>query len=62
MDTNEFKQVLSQAQLLGFETFGDLANLKEKLGCKDNRSFVNAVNALFCKYGDQIVISLAEVA
>ena len=62
MDTNEFKQVLSQAQLLGFETFGDLADLKQKLGCKNNRDFINSINALFCKYGDQIVISLAEAA
>ncbi len=62
MDTNEFKQVLSQAQLLGFETLGDLADLKQKLGRKDNRSFINAINALFCKYGDQIVISLTEAA
>ncbi len=62
MDTNEFKQVLSQAQLLGFETFGDLADLKQRLGCKDNRSFISAINALFCKYGVLIKVSAKAVA
>ena len=49
MNTNEFLQVLKQAQAVGFITFGDLAQFFNEIGAKTNREKINGLNAFACR-------------
>lgn len=49
MNNNEFKQILTQAQKIGLETFGDLAELFRVCKWHTNRDKINGVNDIFCR-------------
>lgn len=49
MNKSELLQVLKQARGLGLVTFGDLAQLFQKLGATNNRDKINDLNAFYCQ-------------
>ena len=49
MNTGEFLQILKQARGLGLVTFGDLAQLLQKLDATNNRDKLNNLNVFYCK-------------
>ena len=51
MDSNEFTQLLKQAQALGLKTVGELANFTKAANCKTNNDLLNAVNTAYCTRG-----------
>lgn len=52
MNTNEFTQLLKQAQSLGLKTVGELADFTKAANCKTNNDLLNVVNTAYCKRGD----------
>jgi len=51
MNSNEFTQLLKQAQALGLKTVGELANFTKAANCKTNNDLLNAVNRAYCTRG-----------
>lgn len=49
MNSNEIKQILTQAEKIGLETCGDLAELFRVCKLKNNREKINGLNDIFCR-------------
>ena len=49
MNTNELKQILTQAEKIGWSTMGELLLLCHVCKWRTNREKINGVNDIFCR-------------
>ena len=49
MNTNEIKQILTQAEKIGLATMGELLLLCKVCNLRTNREKINGVNDVFCR-------------
>lgn len=49
MNTNEIKQILTQAEKIGLATMGELLLLCKVCKWRTNREKINGVNDIFCR-------------